>query len=155
LLFSRDGKRLTSGCQEMTCRWEVAGAKELERRSLVRPEGEDVRGRSDDGGRILVRRKGAAWVLDGTSGKEVCRLQGQHGDISSVFFSPTGDKVLVMATANWEGFDWYDTASGMRLGGSAEARPLLGGPAFSPDGRYLAWMEPNHTVAFADAATGR
>jgi len=96
-------------------------------------------------------------LLDLSSGKEISAL-GKNPDYNSGQFSPDG-KLLAAYLANARRFEFFDTASGKKLGQMpAEFGHFgnFGDAKFSADGKLLAWADaPKQVVLVGDVAAGK
>ena len=111
---------------------------------VVSPNGRWLAGGSSDG---TVR------IWDAATGRELRRLEGHDGWVTSVSFSPDG-KWLASGSHDETVRVWNLTngREHLRLDGH---RPIVTSVSFSPDGRWLASAAGDGTIRLWDAATGK
>jgi WD40 repeat protein len=157
LWFSADGHTLVSQCEGATCKWNVVQAKQVSHWvPFLTLEDEISEHRSPDARLALVSPLTGRTleVRDTKDRKMLCRLEMPdysvwHGGT----FSPAGDKVALQRPPRHESLEWFDTATGKRLGKIPEAFCRMP-PVFSPNSRLLAWVK-GQSIQIADATSGR
>jgi RNA polymerase sigma factor (sigma-70 family) len=171
--LSADGRALVTTCADGTFRvWDPAIGKEL-RQIKQAPERFTEIALSADGktlaGLALDR---TIELFDVASGKILRRLgnkrekRGGHVflptfDGSHLAFAPDG-KTLVSAALGLDvprtvALQVWDVATGKQIGfiEASKGPPGVAAPAFSPDGKLLAWRRGSGTIDLANAATGK
>jgi WD40 repeat protein len=148
--FSSDGKRLFSTSADKTARvWDLENAgpavRQLERDPPVRAY---VARFSSNGQLIAVAAGNVLRLWDAATGRAVRDLPaGNRGEITSVAFSPTDDRLLAIGFGSAQVALW-DIDGGAEIGPVAGATDLpgfqpnanngaAGALSFSPDGKYL------------------
>jgi eukaryotic-like serine/threonine-protein kinase len=154
--ISSDGESAVSGGLDGgVTLWGVRTGRPL--RTLPALGNASVRGAAinSDGSRVAVATADKlAWVVGTADGDVPRKLEGHHGSVMTVAFSPDGKRV---ATGSWDKtVIVWDAETG-----SPVSRPMLhGGPfwyavAFSGDGRMIVAGCDDHTVRVWDIATAR
>jgi WD40 repeat protein len=144
LAFTPDGKTLIAmgpspngGRQQVFSAWDVATGQER-RRKLVEAEGVFA-GRMGPGGRCfaaLPEDSKSIRLLDTTTGKVLCRTEGEAGGPGWAAFS--GDGRLLTATSQDGILRLWETAGGKRVRRFRAPSAGLYGVALSRDGKLLA-----------------
>ena len=92
-------------------------------------------------------------IWDSATGKELFALRGHADPVTSVSFSPDGER-LASASADQTVRIW-DAATGKELFALKGHTDAVRSVAFSPDGRRLASASQDHTVKLWETATGQ
>jgi WD40 repeat protein len=107
------------------------------------------------GGKYDQQKKDASGgevkVWDAVTGESLRDLRGSHDHISSVYFSPDGQRVAAAETGAWEVKVW-EVATGKEVGSFPYGAMVA---VYSPDGKRLAIADWNQTVHVCEVATGR
>ncbi|MFG2064490.1 hypothetical protein ACGFIK_24075 [Micromonospora sp. NPDC048871] len=145
--FRSDGRLLaTGGADGRTNLWDLAEGVQPRRRGplAAHPGGVHAVDFSPDG-RILATggQDGAAlWDLVTDAAREVARLPGHPGPVTSVAFRPDRDTGRLLAVGGGDGmtalWDVTDPAAARRLGAFGGHLAGVSTVAFSPDGETLA-----------------
>jgi WD40 repeat protein len=167
LRFSADGKHLlTQGTEPFQAKWEAATGKALG------PVGEGKKMQavavSPNGQILVVRKPGAAALVDAASGKEIGKIAGRVREpFPAVQFSPDSKKLAVRWRVDQK-LEMYEVATlkllhandistGERQPGGAGVppRPASDAMIFSGDGKWLAAYADPQTMGLWDVATGK
>jgi WD40 repeat protein/tRNA A-37 threonylcarbamoyl transferase component Bud32 len=144
--FSPDGKRIltVSDGTERYCTANATGGVSSATRS-----GKDL----------------AVRIWDAGSGKPLCTLLGEEFVCACAVWSPNGSRILTVGGDRGDNsslvqMQMWDSATGKRLFTLEPELSSVWQVAFSPDGRYLVGLRPNHrdlgaVVTLWDAETGK
>jgi WD40 repeat protein len=111
-------------------------------------------GLAPEPGKVRLTEKSAVRIWDVRDGQELLALEGDHGLIASVVFSPDGRRIASAGFADPTVRVW-DASTGHLIFGPLRAFPSpLTSVAFSPDGKRLAATGYAGLVKLWDAATG-
>jgi WD40 repeat protein len=154
--ISSDGERAVSGGLDGgVTLWNVRTGRPL--RILPALGSASIRGVaiSSDGSRIAVATADKlAWVVGTAIGDVPRKLEGHHGSVTTVVFSPDNKYVATgswdKTVAVWDAETGLPVSKPMRHGG-----PLWYGVAFSKDGRTIVAGCDDHTARIWDIATAR
>jgi WD40 repeat protein len=161
--FSADGRTLFTSCDEARCGWSLVPGKEpalLSREPRHAWEGicgNQALAHSADGRLFADRRKDRIRARESATGRAVCQVECPPWAFFGLF-SPDAARLLLWHPRadghSWETAGLYDARTG-RKSGEIKVADRAGYPAFSPDGRLVAWAEQGHAVRLHDAATGK
>ncbi len=162
--FAADGRTLVTTCDEARCRWDVSSGKDPDllgrepRKVWEGICGERVLTHSDNGRVFLDEAEGRVRVRATATGRILKELEGDTRGTSFGQFSPNATRILLERTfykppkpSIWQ---LYDATTG-KPSGTIEAPDLVGQPAFSPDARFVAWVDRANVVHLHDAGTGK
>jgi RNA polymerase sigma factor (sigma-70 family) len=171
--LSPDGRALATcdGLEEVTL-WDVATGKETRAIRLAGMEGATALVFAPDGKTLAGLAPGPEIVLwDAAKGEELRRINktGEErgpkfwfdGASRSLAFSPDGKGLLMTNLERGANLrvvlKLFDAQTGKELRSVvlAGGEPRVIGPTFSPDGKLLAYADPEGSVYLADAATGK
>jgi WD40 repeat protein len=153
--FNPDGKRIAEAAQGRVIVRDVSTGEEV----LTLPhQGQSIRTLltfSHDGQRLAAGTApdNAVRVWDAATGKELLTLQGHAKRVTSVAFSPDGQR-LASGSGDQTVRIW-DTATGKELLALRGHADVVSCVAFSHDGKRLASASSDRTVKIWEATTGR
>jgi WD40 repeat protein len=155
LWFSPDGKTLVSQCEEAICEWNVAQAAAVSRQRQLQPTSQLLLTRSPDGRYLLVQDKKTLELQDAKTGRTVRRFEEYNNkEIANIWFSPGGERAVLLFKQDEPCLEWFDVLTGKRLGKAATTGHIWS-LVFSADDRLLAWSTDKQTISVADAVSGR
>jgi WD40 repeat protein len=158
--FSADGKTLFTTCPERRCAWDLPPGKDPVLRSKeARHTWEGTCGNqaithSADGKFFVDTREKRTCVRETATDRVRCVLEGCGGGFFGLL-SRDSDRALI-----WESnqrrpiLRLYDARTGKKTG-EIPNPAYVSNPAFSPDGRVVAWLDRSHDVLLFDAITGK
>jgi dipeptidyl aminopeptidase/acylaminoacyl peptidase len=127
-------------------RWSPDGARIALLMAEPKPEAEQKRERDKDDGRLVDKdaRHTRVWILDVAS-RTLKQVTSGSWQIAQIEWLPSGDRLVVAATANPASDAWNDhlytiNVSDGRFAEIAAPRGPLGAFALSPDGRTIAYI---------------
>jgi hypothetical protein len=91
-------------------------------------------------------------IWDSSTGKELFSLNGLGSSISSLVFSPDGQRLAAGGSCNRVKI--WDSSTGKELSVFSYS-VLVTGLAFSPNGQRLALVSDDHTLTICDSMTGK
>ena len=158
LAFSPDGKIITSGYSDGIIKlWDVASGREIRTFSGHSERVHSVAFSPD--GKYVVSGSGY-WTLssrnidntvklwDVASGREIRTFTGHSHAVSSVAFSPDGNRI---ASASWdETVKIWDVGSGKEISTFSGYSKAVSTVSFSPDGKYIVSGSANYILSLRD-----
>ncbi|MHC4642280.1 MAG: WD40 domain-containing protein [Planctomycetota bacterium] len=150
--FSPDGQRIFSCSDDNIKVWDIETGEELIsilRRVRVNAQ-QPIVAISPDGELILsgitdlLTFESKIKLWDANTGKELMTLRGHEGFVTTVAFSPDGERIA--SGGSGETIKIWDTVKGeelMNLGGHMGGIRVV---AFSPDGKYIASTDEGNTI---------
>jgi len=152
-VFSSDGKRVVTACNDNTSRvWDATNGQLLE--TLSGHSGPvNSAAFSLDGERIVTASDDhTAREWDAQNGQLLATLSGHMGDINTAFFSPDGTRIVTASDDNtaklWDARTGHAVAT--LSGHSANVHDAV----FSPDGKHVVTSSEDHTARIWDAESG-
>ena len=154
--FSPDGKHIISGSKDSTIRiWDATLLKKSVSSLTVRAPVQCVRSLafSRDGTRVACGAGRAITLWDTVSGAHICQLQGHHGAVLSVTFSPDG-RYLASGSEDKTVRVW-NTQDGLAM-----PVPLQGHQhpitslTYTPDGFYIVSASDDRIIHVWNASSG-
>lgn len=118
------------------------------------PDGETLAVAGD--GEILLYRLAGLPSLDGRAPQPAARLRGMSEQLTSLDYSPRGDRLAATGGNPGEWGEWqvWDPVSKSLRASSFPTSDSLFGVRFSPDGRGIAFGGPDHVVRAVRMAEG-
>lgn len=152
VLFSVDGRQIISISHDSTLKvWDALTGRELSTRenaSLMAqsPDGRWIAGQASPDTRQTVQ------VWNATNGQEILTLEGHTALVSSLAFSPDGQRIA--SGSMDQTVKVWDVTSGQQSHDLKGHTGLVRSVAFSPDGRQLATAAEN-TIKVWDTESGQ
>ena len=163
--FSPDGTKIVTTSTDQTARiWDAKSGRELRKLmghkspvgfAVFSPDGNKIVTASVNGTIRTQTADGTARIWDVESGRELQKLEGHTGSITSAVFSPDGKKIVTTNSKDNISRIW-DTVSGKELQQLIGHEGSVDSAAFSPDGKtIITTSSKDNTARIWDSVSGK